>query len=56
MHSVHTTAHAVTRRVHVASFHAFLFLLLPVTSSCFCFPNENVPETIRQKISFQKNV
>jgi len=39
MHSAHTTAHAVTRRVHVASFHAFLFLLLPVSSSCFCFPN-----------------
>ncbi len=91
IHSVHTTAHAVTRRVHVASFHAFLFLLLPVSSSCFCFPNPlclvfmlqkvrgsisgsklgfhvfwgswktmissvSVPETIRQKISFQKNV
>ncbi len=39
MHSAHTTAHAVTRRVHVASFHAFLLLLLPVSSSCFCFPN-----------------
>ena len=90
MHSAHTTAHAVTRRVHVASFHAFLFLLLPVSSSCFCFPNPlclvfilqkvrgsisgsklgfhvfwgswktmissvSVPETIREKISFQKN-
>jgi hypothetical protein len=37
MHSAHTTAYAVTRRVHVASFHAFLFLLLPV-SSLFLFP------------------
>ncbi len=39
MHSAHTTVHVVTRRVHVVSFHAFLFLLLPVSSSCFCFPN-----------------
>ncbi len=89
--SAHTTAHAVTRRVHVARFHAFFFLLMPVWSSCFCFPNPlclvfmlqkvrgsisgsklgfhvfwgswktmissvSVPETIRQKISFQKNV
>jgi hypothetical protein len=72
------------------SFHAFLFLLLPVSSSCFCFPNPlclvfmlqkvrgsisgsklgfhvfwgswktmissvSVPETIREKIFFQKN-
>jgi hypothetical protein len=37
MHSAHTTAHTVTRRVHVVSFHAFLFLLMPV-SSLFLFP------------------
>jgi hypothetical protein len=42
MHSTHTIAHDVTRRVHVASFLAFLFFLLPVSSSCFRIPCECV--------------
>ncbi len=39
IHSAHTTSHDVTRCIHVVSVLVFLFLLLPVSSSCFRFPN-----------------